>query len=111
MAKALDRRSVGTLGERIAERFLIRRGASVAARNLRLWPGEIDLLVRLDGSLVAVEVKTRVGADPVEELTDLKIERLHRSGGRMTRRPDRYDLVTVRLTAVGAEVRWLPGVC
>ena len=99
------------MGERIAEGFLTRRGARVAARNLRLWPGEIDLLMDLDGSRVAVEVKTRIGADPVEELTDLKVERLRRSGDRMARRPDRYDLVTVRLTTDGAEVRWLPGVC
>jgi len=99
------------LGERIAERFLVRRGATVMARNLRLWPGEIDLLVTIGGSLVAVEVKTRVGADPVEEFTDLKAERVRRSGDRMARRPQRYDLVAVRLTPVGAEVRWLPGVC
>ena len=69
------------------------------ARNVRLWPGEIDLLVEMDGDLVAVEVKTRSHADPVEELTDLKIERVRRSGDRLDRRPDRYDLVAVRLTA------------
>ena len=62
-------------------------------------------------ALVAVEVKTRSYADPVEELTDLKVERVRRSGDRLSRRPDRYDLVTVRLTARGAEVRWLPSVC
>lgn len=61
--------------------------------------------------LIAVEVKTRSYADPVEEMTDLKIERVRRSGDRLPRRPDRYDLVTVRLTARGAEVRWLPSVC
>ena len=81
------------------------------ARNLRLWPGEIDLLVMMGGSLVAVEVKTRVGADPVEGFTELKAESVRRSGGRLTRRPQRYDLVTVRLFDDGAEVRWLPGVC
>jgi len=99
------------LGERIAEHFLIRRGARVMARNLRLWPGEIDLLVTMGSSVVAVEVKTRVGADPVEEFTDLKAERVRRSGDRLARRPQRYDLVTVRLSSGGAEVRWLPGVC
>jgi len=83
----------------------------VLARNLCLWPGEIDLLVTMGGSLVAVEVKTRVGADPVEEFTDLKADRVRRSGDRMAQRPQRYDLVTVRLTPGGAEVRWLPGAC
>ena len=58
-----------------------------------------------------VEVKTRVGEDPVDGFTDGKAERLRRSGARASRRPDRYDLITVRLTPGGAEVRWLPGVC
>jgi len=80
---------VGALGERIAERFLVRRGALVTARNLRLWPGEIDLLIEMGGVRVAVEVKTRVWVDPAEEMTDLKAERLYRSGGRMPRRTDR----------------------
>jgi len=102
---------VGALGERIAERFLVRRGARILFRNLRLWPGEIDLLVEVAGALVAVEVKTRVGADPVEEMTDLKAERLRRSGHRLSPRPDRYDLVAVRLTTGGAQVRWLPAIC
>lgn len=102
---------MGALGERIAAGFLERRGARLIARNLRLWPGEIDLLIEMGGALVAVEVKTRVGADPIEGMTDLKAERLRRSGGRMSRHPDRYDLVTVWLTAGGAELRWLPGIC
>jgi putative endonuclease len=99
------------LGERIAERFLVARGAHVLARNQRVWPGEIDLLIRIGSVLVLVEVKTRIGADPAEALTGDKAERLRRSGARLRRRPDRYDLVAVRLSANGAEVRWLPAVC
>jgi Holliday junction resolvase-like predicted endonuclease len=87
------------------------RRARVLARNLRRWPGELDLVVELDRQLVAVEVKTRVGAEPVEEFTAEKAARLRRAGARLPRRPDRYDLVTVRLSADGADVRWLPGVC
>lgn len=102
---------MGALGERIAEVFLVRRGARILARNLRLWPGEIDLFVEVAGVLVAVEVKTRIGADPVEEMTDLKAERLRRSGLRMAPRPHRYDLVAVRLNTDGAQVRWLPAIC
>ena len=94
----------------MAESFLRRRGARVVARNLRPWPGEIDLLVEMRGSLVAVEVKTRIAAEPAEGLTDLKSERVRRAGGRIYPRPDRYDLVTVRLGRDGVEVRWLPGV-
>lgn len=87
------------------------RGARVLARNLAAWPGEIDLLVEAGGSIVAVEVKTRVAADPIDEMTDLKSERIRRTGMRLAARPHRYDLVTVRLTSTGAEVRWIPAVC
>ena len=99
------------MGEHIAASFLVRRGAAIVSRNLRLWPGEIDLLVDWQGALVAVEVKTRVGADPVEGLTDAKADALRRSGSRLEVRPRRYDLIAVRLDRSGAEVRWLPGAC
>jgi hypothetical protein len=56
-------------------------------------------------------VKTRVGGDPSEALTGLKAERLRRTGSRLLPPPDRYDLVAVRLSAGGAEVRWLPAAC
>lgn len=102
---------MAALGEAVAARFMSDRGARVLARNLRSWPGELDLLVELDGRLVVVEVKTRVAADAVEEFTAEKAARLRRSGARLPRPPDRYDLVTVRLTSDAAEVRWLPGVC
>jgi Holliday junction resolvase-like predicted endonuclease len=61
--------------------------------------------------VVVVEVKTRADGDPIEEFTAEKAERLRRAGSRLPRRPDRYDLVTVRLDATGVEVRWFPGVC
>jgi Holliday junction resolvase-like predicted endonuclease len=81
------------------------------ARNLRAWPGEIDLLVVWEERLVAVEVKTRMEADPVEGFTADKAARLRRTGSRLPRRPDRYDLIAVRLRPAGVEVRWTPGVC
>lgn len=65
----------------------------------------------MDRRLVVVEVKTRVGADPAEEFTEEKAARLLRSGDRLPNRPDRYDLVAVRIGSRGAEVRWLPGIC
>ena len=50
---------LGRLGERIACRFLIRRGYDVLARRFRGRWGEVDI-VAFDGeTLVFVEVKTR----------------------------------------------------
>jgi len=81
----------------------------VIARNVRILHDEIDLLVRFGSLLVAVEVKTRVGDDPAEELTTVKAARLRRAGARLTPRPRRYDLVTVCAAGEGVTVRWLVG--
>jgi len=83
----------------------------VVARNLRLWPGEIDLLVLFGRLLVVVEVKSRQREDPADEFTSEKAARLRRAGARLQPPPQRYDLVTVRFGAAGVDVRWLPGVC
>lgn len=83
-----DRRRmrVGEQGERLAEAFLIRRGAEVLERNWRSRPsvhgvrGELDLVVRLDDQLVAVEVKTRRGTGyghPFEAVDAARLHRLH----------------------------------
>ena len=50
---------IGAQGERLAEKYLRRRGCRVLARNYRCPRGEVDLIV-LDGqAVVFVEVKTR----------------------------------------------------
>jgi Holliday junction resolvase-like predicted endonuclease len=76
---------------------------------LRVGSGEIDLLVRFGSALVAVEVKTRIGGDPLDQLTDEKERRLWESvralGG-----VSRVDVVGVRLRTGGASVRWLQGI-
>jgi putative endonuclease len=55
----LDRRTVGQLGDRLAEHYLTELGARLLARNYRIPFGEIDLVYMHEGELVAVEVKTR----------------------------------------------------
>jgi putative endonuclease len=93
----------------VAARFLGRRHARVLARNTRVGRDEIDLLVGFGRALVAVEVKTRVGADPVEMFTSAKADRLRRAATALG--AARCDLVAVRVDRRGAAVRWIPGVC
>lgn len=94
----------------MAAAYLAERGAAIIARNVRSGRGEIDLLVRLNSTLVAVEVKTRVGADPRGAYTAEKADRVWAALGRLTPRPQRVDLIAVALTADGADIRWIPGV-
>ncbi len=106
------RRRLARFGESVAADFLGRRGAEVLARNVRHGRGEIDLVVALGEERVAVEVKTRTGADtdPAESFTPAKAARV-RSVARCLRPGiHRVDLVTVTLRADGVGVRWVPRV-
>jgi len=80
------------------------------ARNLACPCGEIDLLVSVDGLLVAVEVKTRVGGDPADQFTVAKQRAMREAAASLHPRPDRVDLVTVRFDRSGATMRWIRSV-
>ena len=55
------RQLLGKEGERIAERYLIKKGYKLVERNYRCPSGEIDLIVLDRRVVVFVEVKTRTG--------------------------------------------------
>jgi putative endonuclease len=95
----------------VAAEFLSRRGARIVGRNLRAGAGEIDILAGWGSQLVAVEVKTRVGCDPLEQFTEEKAARLRRAGWQLRPSPSRFDLVAVRIGESGVDLRWIPGIC
>ena len=94
-----------------------RQGFRILAQNLRTRTGEIDLLVRKRGLLVAVEVKTRSHhAAPEWTVDPRQLARLERTLSHLAplqrRRPRllRVDVVAVRPTdADTMEVRHFPG--
>ena len=94
----------------VAARFFERRGAVVVDRNVRVGRDEIDLIVRIDGQLVAIEVKTGLGQGtrPWENFDDDKADRIRRAANSLSIR--RVDLIAVEMGVDGAVVRWLPGV-
>lgn len=49
----------GKLGESIALKYIISKGGKIIEQNYRTKIGEIDLIVRMNGELVFVEVKSR----------------------------------------------------
>ncbi len=90
----------GKGGENFAERFLIDRGAEILERNFRTAVGEIDIIARMEGRLVFVEVKARFGSEhgtPGEAITAKQKRRIRRAaemylkdhGG--TAQPVRFD--------------------
>lgn len=73
---------LGAYGEQLAARTLIAQGYTVLARNWRCGRlGELDLVMRHQGDIIGVEVKTRSGpdyGDPLESITPQKAARLRK---------------------------------
>src|SRR2546428_14034418 len=84
------RQAFGELGERIAERWLRRRGWRVVQRRFRSGHRDIDLVVERDGTVAFVEVKARRGAEfggPVQAVNHRKGKELGRSPMVLIERP------------------------
>jgi len=64
----------------------------------------------MDGVVVAVEVKTRIGEDPADQLTAAKERSMRVAAASLRPRAARVDLVTVRFDRSGTTVRWIRGV-
>jgi putative endonuclease len=110
------RRTLGRLGEQLAEAHLRRLGFSVVARNLRTRHGEIDLIAFDGRTLVFAEVKARrVGAgrrgiradqDPLTALRPRQRARLRRLAAAWLReqRHARPTAEAIRFDAIGVAV-------
>lgn len=106
------RQAFGELGERIAERWLRRRGWRVLQRRFRNGHRDIDLVVERDGTVVFVEVKARKGAEfggPVQAVNHRKRKQLERSAmvwiDRHGRDMESYRFDVVGVLVDGAAVR------
>lgn len=70
--KHLSKRVVGSIGESIAKRFLMKHGYEYISSNFYSQYGEIDLIFKVDDTLCFIEVKTvRVSCENVSRETYL----------------------------------------
>lgn len=72
-------KTLGQLGETLAEQLLQRKKLRILARNLRTKFGEIDILARDGNELVVVEVKAKTSARfgaAIEMITHAKQRKL-----------------------------------
>lgn len=97
---------LGELGERIAARWLVRKGWRIIYHRFRNGRRDIDLVAQRDALIAFVEVKARKGSDfgdPVEAVDHRKQRELTKSArvwiDRHGRDDDRYrfDVVGVLL--------------
>ena len=106
------RQAFGELGERIAERWLLRRGWRVVQRRFRSGHRDIDLVVERDGTVAFVEVKARKGTEfggPINAVNYRKRRELSRSAkvwvDRHGREAESYRFDVVGVLVSGAQVR------
>jgi putative endonuclease len=93
---SLWRKIFGRKNERLAEKFIRRKGMKILARNWRCKTGEIDLIA-LDGkTIVFVEVKSRRSEDnlpPEAGITSAKRKHLIRAAKWFINMKKAWDLV------------------
>jgi putative endonuclease len=104
----------GLTGERVAERWLQRRGWRVIQRRYRSGHRDIDLVAQLGTEIAFVEVKARTGnafGDPVEAVNWKKRNELVRSAWTWIDRHGRpgesyrFDVIGVLVTGDRVRVR------
>ena len=108
------RQAFGEVGERVAERWLRRKGWRIVQRRFRNGRRDIDLVAERDGLVAFVEVKARRGlqfGQPVEAVNWRKQRELTRSAHIWIERhgrPDdayRFDVIGVLVDGQAVRVR------
>ena len=73
----VNTRSLGRMGEAIAEGYLVNvMHARIMDRNFTVRGGEIDLIAECDGTILFVEVKLRRTSSGLDAITNAKKRRL-----------------------------------
>ncbi|MGE5481215.1 MAG: YraN family protein [Chloroflexota bacterium] len=95
----------GSRGEQIAARYLESEGFEIVKTNFIFGKyGEIDIIARLKGEIIFVEVKTRSNTaygDPLESITWAKIKKIRRAAegylyiNKIEDVPVRFDVIVV----------------
>lgn len=108
---------LGELGERIAERWLTKKGWRILARRFKNGHRDIDLVAQRESTIAFVEVKARKGdefGDPVEAVHHRKQRELTRSAHVWIDRHGRdgesyqFDVVGVLLAGNRVLVKHVP---
>lgn len=104
-------RGIGSIGEGIAQEYLRKKGYRILEKNYRTRFGEIDIIAEDKGTIVFIEVKTRIhetfGA-PEESVTRQKQERLKKVALCYLKDlkkipPVRFDVLAIELKGKSAD--------
>ena len=107
-------KSIGDLGEKIAEKYLIDMGYKILDKNFRYKTGEIDLIGKDADYIAFIEVKTRTSSYfgfPCEAVTSLKQQKIYRTAEiyilqkKLFKSNFRFDVVEVFLSNMQKDYR------
>ncbi len=96
--------SAGRAGERLAGRFLRRKGYTIVETGFRMFRGEIDIIARDGPTLVFIEVKMRTSplfGRPEESVTPAKQRQIRKVARgylfqrRLGETPCRFDVISI----------------
>jgi len=79
ISNQMNRQEVGKLGEKLAKKFLKKKGYHIYETNFRCQKGEIDIIAQQKNYLAFIEVRTKSNLDfgtPEESITRSKKEKL-----------------------------------
>ena len=96
-------RSIGDIGEGIAEKYLISIGAKILARNYTIRGGEIDLIAQLNDTILFVEVKLRrsdLFGSAYEAITPAKQKHICRAANIYLQKNNLLDRCFARFDAI-----------
>lgn len=106
-----DRRSIGVYGEAQAVDYLLRQGYEILGRNWRCRSGELDIIAKLDGTIVIVEVRTRrasgrfgTAAESVDYRKQHRVRSIAEvflSVNKLHGCPVRFDVIAITLAQTG----------
>jgi len=107
----------GQQAQKLAEKFLKKKGLRILARNINTGPAEIDLVARHRRELVFIEVRSRWSDSdvrPEETVNRTKQHRLIRGAQaflksrRWEDRPVRFDVVAIDAFLDPPAIRYIP---
>ncbi len=102
----MNNKQKGDLGESIASRYLLNKGAQILEFNYKIKTGEIDIITKLENELVFVEVKARSNIKygyPCEAVNYKKIKKITNTAkyyvfkNNLNNVPIRFDVIEVYL--------------
>tara|TARA_B110000008_G_C16979084_1_gene567651 strand:- start:18518 stop:18898 length:381 start_codon:yes stop_codon:yes gene_type:complete len=114
-SKMAEHYELGKKGEQLAVEFLINKGYQILSQNWRFLKAEVDIIAKIDKTLVSIEVKTRSTKDfgnPQDFVYPKKIKLLVMAMNQYVIKYNldvevRFDIIAITKTTSGFDIEHL----